>query len=364
MNKSIKKINVVEDSDDSDEEGEGGDDDLPPPIHDSIQEALKSQDDGNTGLAGKGPTPPPAQEGPSLMEEMMKEAEEERKKKMEIERRKEAKRAKKFGGGLKGGFFGSSKKKTNGSKKKKPAAAATNKPKKEEEEEVYELSPSGEMIPTLTANKSGSKKSPLVFDEVQAALGSDPAGLLNKNKSQWATQSLTDKIMKNPRLAIGMSNPRFLQAIDDMKKDPEGAKKKYKGMKEIEDFLKEFMAVMGQHFAELGEQEEKVKREQAPPPPPPMQGPGLGPLAKEAMERQAAREARGEVGWDDDAASKKKVDEVVNDRELSGILMDPEMQRVLQECALPGRMGKYMRDEKWGPKIKLLIDKGLIKVES
>ena len=59
MNKSIKKINVVEDSDDSDEEGEGGDDDLPPPIHDSIQEALKSQDDGNTGLAGKGPTPPP-----------------------------------------------------------------------------------------------------------------------------------------------------------------------------------------------------------------------------------------------------------------------------------------------------------------
>ena len=43
--------------------------------------------------------------------------------------------------------------------------------------------------------------------------------------------------------------------------------------------------------------------------------------------------------------------------------MDPEMQRVLQECAIPGRMNKFMNDKTWGPKIKLLIDNGLIKVE-
>lgn len=95
-----------------------------------------------------------------------------------------------------------------------------------------------------------------------------------------------------------------------------------------------------------------------------------------------------ETGWDETAANKKKVDEIVANQgataviiiyllllphnlrltpppppELSSILMDPEMQRVLQECALPGRMGKYMQDGKWGPKIRMLIDNGLLKVE-
>ena len=62
--------------------------------------------------------------------------------------------------------------------------------------------------------------------------------------------------MKNPRLAMGMSNPMFLQAIEDMKADPEGAKRKYKGRKEIEDFLREFMGVMGEHVMEMGKKEE------------------------------------------------------------------------------------------------------------
>ncbi|GMH54556.1 hypothetical protein TrRE_jg13192, partial [Triparma retinervis] len=369
-----KSISVVEDdSSDSDQGGmddvDGGIDSLPPPIHESIKEAL------GKGKREKETKPPEAPEGPSLMEEMMREAEEERKKKEQIERKKEAKRAKKFGGGLKGGFFGAKKKK--GSKKKPPSSSSssssTSKNTSPSSSEVYELSPTGDMIPTLTSRPPSSKSSdPLVLDEVQRALGSDPASMLNQSASQWATPSLTSKIMSNPRLAMGMSNPRFLQAIEDMKRDPEGAKRKYKGKKEIEDFIKEFMGVMGQHFTEMGEQEAKGKgegqqqqqqqqqqqrqRQQ-------QQGPALGPLAKEALERQAAREARGEVGWDDSSASKAAVDAIVGDSEISAVLMDPEMQRVLQECAKPGRMGKYMQDGKWGPKIRMLIDKGLIKVE-
>ena len=350
-----KKIKVVEDDSSSDEDEDA---DAPPPIFDAISFALDGGDSSSSSSVVKGEV---AEEGgPSLMEEMMKEAEEERKKKKEEERKKTAKRAKKFGGGLKGGFFDKPKK----GKKKKKAAEKKEEKKAEKEEEVFELSPDGEIIPTITKNATKPSRNPLVFDDVQKALGSDPAGMLDKNKEQWATQSLTDKIMKNPRLAMGMSNPMFLQAIEDMKADPEGAKRKYKGRKEIEDFLREFMGVMGEHFMEMGKKEEGEKGESA------QggvgggmrQGPDLGPLAKEAIERQAEREAKGEVGWDD-SASKEKVDDIVKDSEISGLLMDPEMQRVLHECGRPGVMGRYMNDEVWGPKIKKLIDRGLIKIE-
>ena len=92
-----KSISVVEDdSSDSDQGGmddvDGGIDSLPPPIHESIKEAL------GKGKREKETKPPEAPEGPSLMEEMMREAEEERKKKEQIERKKEAKRAKKVRG--------------------------------------------------------------------------------------------------------------------------------------------------------------------------------------------------------------------------------------------------------------------------
>ena len=188
---------------------------------------------------------------------------------------------------------------------------------------------------------------------------SGPAGLLNQNKSEWATESLTKKIMSNPRLAIGMTNPKFMRAIEDMKENPEMAMKKYKGQKEIEDFMTEFAGVMGEHFKELGEtQEENLKEASRGAEPK-----GIGPLAEDAIRREKERQAKGEVGWDEAAVPQHKVDEIINDRDVAGILMDPEMQKVLQECQLPGRMGKYMNDQKWGPKIRLLIDKGLLKVE-
>ena len=48
-----------------------------------------------------------------------------------------------------------------------------------------------------------------------------------------------------------------MQAIEDMKTNPEMAQKKYKGQKDIEDFITEFAGVMGSHFNEVGEKKEK-----------------------------------------------------------------------------------------------------------
>ena len=61
--------------------------------------------------------------------------------------------------------------------------------------------------------------------------------------------------------------------------------------------------------------------------------------------------------------AQEKVDRVVQDQELSSILMDPAFQRVIQECGIPGRMQMYMRDKEVGPKLRKLIECGLLKVE-
>jgi len=232
------------------------------------------------------------------------------------------------------------------------------------EEEVFELSPDGEMIPTLTKNNTKPSSSPLVLDDVQAAMmGEGASGLLREEK-KWNNDGLMERIKNSPRMQAGLSNPRYLQAIEDMKKDPAAAQAKYKGQKDIEDFITEFAGIMGEHFSEVGAKEEQEKKE-AENTAGNLSGPSIGPLAEDAIKREAARREKGpEVGWDEkNGASQEKVDAVVGNAELSSILMDPEMQKVLQDCGRPGAMHAYMRDKKWGPKIEMLIKHGLIKVE-
>ncbi|GMH73967.1 hypothetical protein TrST_g6642 [Triparma strigata] len=339
---SKKKI-VCIDSDSSDDD----DEDMPPSI---IDEGLQLKE-----LAADKQEPAVVEEedtGPTLMERMMADAAIAKKAEDEKKAKIERKKAKKFGGGLKGGFFDKPKGKEKKDKKKVEEKKAEPEP-----EPVYELSPEGEMIPTIT--KKEPEKSSLVFDEVQQSMQQN---ILNPDaKKEWATDSLFEKISKNPRLQIGLQNPRFMQAIEDMKTNPEMAQKKYKGQKDIEDFITEFAGVMGSHFNEVGEKKEKEEKPQQQTQQP--MGPSVGPLAEQALKREEERRKKGEVGWDESEANQNKVDEIVANEELSSILMDPEMQRVLQECGIPGRMNKYMQDPKWGPKIRKLIDNGLLKVE-
>lgn len=84
---------------------------------------------------------------------------------------------------------------------------------------------------------------------------------------------------------------------------------------------------MSGHFEDLGKKSEEEKRKGTPP----VQGPDLGPLAEAALKRQKEREAKGQVGWDESGASQADVDRIVADDDIRSILMDPEMQRVLQE---------------------------------
>jgi len=357
-------------------DGSDSDSDSPPPIEE--EEDLTS--------IVKPPPPPspsssvektPESEGPSLMEIMMADAEAAKKVKQEVERRKKAKEAKKSMGGLKGGFFNSKKKK----KKKKasgdepPSLAAKDtkatKKKVVEEEDVYELDANGEMVKSKspiipTIKKNDSKTDSKVFAEVQDAMKRNP--LEGMKQEKWANESLMQTIAKNPRLALGLSNPRFSAAIQELQTNPKLAMEKYKNDKPVFDFLNEFCGVMGEHFAKLGEEQEKdeEKKKAEKKATKSVEDDLIGPLAAAALEKDEERRKAGGVGWDEQPTSKEeqaKVDKIIQDQELSTLLMDPAFQRVIQECGIPGKMQMYMNDPKVGPKLRKLIDSGLLKVE-
>ena len=53
---------------------------------------------------------------------------------------------------------------------------------------------------------------------------------------------------------------------------------------------------------------------------------------------------------------------ILSDPEMAEILMDPAMQVIMQECAVPGRMHAYLQHPEYGPKLRKLMEVGLLKL--
>jgi hypothetical protein len=182
------------------------------------------------------------------------------------------------------------------------------------------------------------------------------------SKGDWTTPDLMEKIAQNPRLVAGMRNPKFTTALEAMQKDPRAAMVQFKDQPEIMDFLKEYFGIVGQHFTKLDdEQNQKSTASGA-------TASGkqhVGPLAENAIRKEAERKSQGQMGWRSsmDEDEKTKLDEICADKELVEILMDPKMQHVMQQCSVPGQMKKFMQHPEYGPRIQKLIRAGLLKVE-
>ena len=72
----------------------------------------------------------------------------------------------------------------------------------------------------------------------------------------------------------------------------------------------------------------------------------------------AAAAARGDVAKDDE-----EVRQAMSDPEVLKLLMDPAMQRVLEECRQqPQRLGMYMRNPTMRGNLMKLQHAGLIKI--
>ena len=334
-----------------------------------------------------------ADDCPSLMETMMAEAarvQREKDAKAQARQRREAKSKSSFGS-MKGGFLNKS---SSGKSKKKGKKVQSNK-----EDDVFEVDSEGNLVKSANAAKEEEDEIPTIrpknarssggrseadrlrLKEVQDAMqnsslggmlggSSSAAGGAGATTDQLLTgdAELMQKIASNPRLAAGMRNPKFAAAMEALQSDPVAAMERFRDHPEIGDFLREYCGVLGEHFTELGRKQEeaeakaKKKKNQTQNGAPLTPGDSMGPLAEAAMRREQERKARGEANAPMSQDEEEMMQRIVSDPEMAEILMDPAMQIIMQECAVPGRMHAYMQHPQYGPKLRKLMEAGLLKV--
>ena len=139
---------------------------------------------------------------------------------------------------------------------------------------------------------------------------------LANNKQQWLNQELLMKIAQNPNLMRCFMDPRFSSVIQELQTNPQECLKKYGNNPEFSNFIKDFSALMGDHFNNLAKN--------------PIQGnPNYG---------------------------TPEVQEIVN---------DPKIKPILERLQKEGKidMNEIMRDPYVASKFKVLIDKKILNIQ-
>lgn len=315
-------------------------------------------------------------EGPSLMEQMMAEAMAAREENTKEERKEHRKDTKKgFGGGLKKGFLtqssttGASQKSKKGGREKKKSldGSSSSGAARLRAGETRDSMPviSGRRSNTGgldfdVSSKAGATDAGLVLPDVQEALkhSADSVGITAGsmgNSGEWLTPELLDKISRKPRMAAMLNDPRFAKAMQLMARSPKEALEMFASNPEARDTFTELMALLAEHFKEMGTvadeekaaQEAERKRVQE------------GPLAREAL-RRAAEGVGVTASSPPSDEETAHVERVLEQPELRELLTDPGMQRVLQECGEPAALARYMRHSEYGPKLQLMARAGLV----
>ncbi|XP_046565414.1 uncharacterized protein LOC124274135 [Haliotis rubra] len=145
-----------------------------------------------------------------------------------------------FGGLKKGFLFGSS-----------PSSTHTTKHKSVSEEDKMPF-----------VQKNNSQTNSLHLPELEQAM--KPTHPLFDNKD-FVTDSLLEKVSKNKVLSKHLADPTFSQAITEFQTNPQAALVKYQHNKEIQLVFKEFCALMGNHFSELGADGSQSQQQQQQP---------------------------------------------------------------------------------------------------
>ena len=308
-----------------------------------------------------------------MMQEMMAAQAAAAAKKDKVKRKEAKKITKNFGKGLKGGFFNKPKK-----KKKKKKANAKAKPK------AKAASTGDDGVVSIEGGSEASRREAqerLVMPEVQSQMAGERAAaqaaaqkLAQDGGKGWATQHLFQRMAKNPALAMGLQDPECQEVMAMLQKDPAAAMQRCKGSPKLQRFFTEFCGLMGDHFGKLGEKqdEEEAKKKKkagggaaagaaAAPPAAPAPKKKKGPLIQEV--KSAAEIAAEKKKAAADAKLQKEADRILEDKSLHEILTDPETRGVLQRCGNPGEMNRFMRDPKWGPRLRKLIDAGVVNVQ-
>ena len=136
------------------------------------------------------------------------------------------------------------------------------------------------------------------------------------NKQQWLNQELLMKIAQNPNLMRCFMDPRFSTVIQELQTNPQECLKKYGNNPEFSNFIKDFSALMGDHFNNLAKN--------------PLQG--------------------------NPNYTNPEVQEIIN---------DPKIKPILERLQKEGKidMNEIMRDPYVSSKFKVLIDKKILNIQ-
>lgn len=325
--------------------------------------------DGENDVVSTGSVHPQVEEGPTLLEQMMAAQLEAKKEKDVNDNISTTKEVKSFGGGFKKGFFGGS--------PKTPSTTTNNsiKPILKTQSITKEPIKINQSIPTITKNKSKVKPKEHVFEEVQEALREDENPLMAKLKGgEWMTPNLMEQFKTNPIISKGLSNPKCQAAIQTMQRDPAEAKRLFASDPDVDIFMREFGKLMSTHFesftpsnnsstADLkneNNENNKISEESVAS----SSVQEIGPLHAEVLKNQKIKNSSSSSSSSSASKSidqdEERVKEVLEDEELRTMLMDPELQRILQECGDPIKFQVRMRDPAIAYKIKRLYKAGLV----
>eukprot|EP00794_Sanderia_malayensis_P000304 gene304-932_t len=103
-------------------------------------------------------------------------------------------------------------------------------------------------------------ENPLVFSDVQEALASQMPLLKSK---EWITEDLLSKLQKNPKLFKQLQDPRFSQALASFQSNPQQSMLAFHNDPELQEFIRNFCAIMGEHFTTLEDKNKTQKKSEA-----------------------------------------------------------------------------------------------------
>lgn len=197
----------------------------------------------------------------------------------------------------------------------------------------------------------------MVLNEVQEAMKlkdeSNNATLNSLKNGNWVTPDLNNLFATNEIIARGLSKPKCLAALQLMQTNPREAEKQFKGDPEVDEFMNELSKTMASHFGNLAEKQQK--KEKTIPSAPPVQD--IGPLHAQVI----ANKKTGSVNMQSyDPKEEERVKDIVNDPELSAMLLDPDLQQILIECGDPRKFQCHMQNPETARKIKKLYQSGLV----
>ena len=73
---------------------------------------------------------------------------------------------------------------------------------------------------------------------------------------EWLTESLLEKMEKHPVLSKALHDPQLAQVMSQFQSNPKAVLQAAAGNPDVQEFLKEFCALMGDHFSDLADKEE------------------------------------------------------------------------------------------------------------